>query len=46
MGGFVFCYKPLMEHDNVSQKTIENEANELKLIWKKPEYNLNSSIFN
>ena len=46
MGGFLFCYKPLMENDDVSQKTIENEANELKLIWKKPEYNLNSSIFN
>lgn len=46
MGGFVFCYKPLMEHDNVSQETIEKEANDLKLIWKKPEYKLNSSIFN
>ena len=46
MGVFLFCYKPLMENDDVSQKTIENEANELKLIWKKPEYNLNSSIFN
>lgn len=45
MGGFLFCYKPLMENDDVSQKTLENEAEELKITWSKPTYKLSSNLF-
>lgn len=46
MGGFLFCYKPLMDNDDVTQKTLESEATDLKLIWQKPEYKLSSTLFN
>lgn len=37
--------KPLMEKDDVSQKTIETEATELKLLWHKPKFELNPAMF-